>query len=163
MQYWVFHTLTWQLKRGIKCRKRGVLMLNVDFVLVIRILAAALILHSLPELNMLNNRKRACRNALHCAKYVRIPPNSEAMISFTCIRSLLRLTERSSEVYTKHQAADCDSFADVQPDVPFLIKIANFSNSYMALNKNMHLCEVIPTAFGDKILDITFEVSEKTQ
>lgn len=53
-----------------------------------------------------------------------------------------------------------NGIADIKPDVPTLVRIANFSSVEVILPKNMRLRYAVPASSGQKALAIHFEGSE---
>ena len=65
-----------------------------------------------------------------------IPPQTEALIPVKCHLSGLRIIEGRSELWEKKHLVRANSVADIKHYAAFLIKIGNFTNNAVALQKN---------------------------
>lgn len=146
-----------QAIEDIKCQKRGVLLLNGDFVPVTRRRASAPLCHGLPESKLLGNRAKTHHNALRCAKWTKLAPLTETMIPVTCSQAGLRLLEPMNDLYTKRRISIANGLAEVKPGVPIFVRIANFSDSTVTLPKNMRIGYTVPAPLSQKVLTVTFE------
>eukprot|EP00171_Calliarthron_tuberculosum_P003874 IDg3874t1 len=151
-----------QAIEDIKCQKRGVLLMNGDFVPVIRRRAAVPVPHELPERKTIGNRAKTHHNALRCANglgWHRILNNGPRDL----LTGWASAPRKSPEIYDKRRIAIANGIADIRPETPILVRVANFSASEITLPKNMRLGYAVPAPLNQKVMAISFEGDESNQ
>ena len=91
-------------------------------------------------------------NSVHVAQRIVLPPQSETIVKVVCGRTGPVVLDPCPRLYDKRQVSLTNGFADVQANIPFAIRIANFGASERTLAKNQFL------GFANPAPDTVFQV-----
>eukprot|EP00171_Calliarthron_tuberculosum_P023407 IDg23407t1 len=138
----------------IKVHKRAVLLTNGTMVPIIRRRAVSPVTQSLPEPKPPSSRAMAAITAVRCAKKFQLDPGCEHLVPVIATQKGLRLVEARPEVFAKYHISMANGLADIRPDVPFFVKVANFSDKTVTLPKGMRIGQAIKAPMNTEIFAI---------
>eukprot|EP00171_Calliarthron_tuberculosum_P020458 IDg20458t1 len=99
----------------------------------------------------------AAITAVRCAKKVQLNSECDHLVLVIATQKGLRLVEARPHVFLRHKISMTNSLADIRPDVPFFVKVANFSDKAVILPKGMRHGEAIKAPMNSEIFAITIE------
>lgn len=149
--------------RSIHCEARTVELKNGDVAPIIRRRALEPIADDHAEPKTIGQRAENTHLQVRCAERTTIPPLSEKLVRATCMHKGLRLLQARNDLYVKKGLVLANGVAEVQPFVPFVVRVANFSNKPQSLKKNERLGVALPTLLDqseDGVSTIVFEGDE---
>lgn len=120
----------------VAVQKRQLILVSGAVVPVVRRRAIVPVERTLPESTTLPVRAAPSRNIIRCVKRIALSPQSETNVLVSCDVGGTRLIESLPDLYGKKMVAMANRVAEIQPQFPFVVRVANLSDETVTLPKN---------------------------
>lgn len=141
----------------IQVQQRHVILVDSSRVRIIRRRAVVPMTQGSSEPTTVQRRSAASPNAIRCAQRIILEPRSETNMSVTCLLGGLKLLEAWPALYNKRMVCLSNGLSEVQPDVPFTVKVANLSDARVLIPKNQRVGLTLQAPVPDQVHAISFE------
>ncbi len=109
------------------------------------------------ESKLVGPRRRAAQDQLRAAKRLTLEPQAETVIPVNCSLSGLRILEPDGALYGKMRVSLAHGAVSIRSDVPFNVKIANFGDVPVIVQKGEILDRAIESPIPSRILAIDLD------
>lgn len=141
----------------IHIQRRTIELINGEILPIARRRATTPTLKSSNESPFLSERVRASPHLLRCARTLTVPARTEMFVQVQGTMRGTKIVSSRPALFDRHRCVVANGIADIRPNVPFHVKVANMSEHPVTIRKGMCIASTTPAPHVDSICTIDFD------